>query len=106
MQRHMGTGARGRFDERQAVYPDAPLFSVEGHRFLVDLTGATVRRLMYSLRRESGIGDRLRWELMRLRGPDAGRIMWAMGKLKWHDGMVRPCSCCGIVLRELESRRS
>ena len=29
------------------------------------------------------------FELMRLRAPDAGRIMWAMGKLKWRDRRVR-----------------
>jgi hypothetical protein len=100
----MGAGVRGRFDERQVVYPDAPLFSVGGHRFLVDLTAATVRRLKYSLRDETDMADRLRWELLRLRGPDAGRIMWAMGKLKWQSHEVH-CHLTDCLPADIKIKR-
>ena len=30
------------------------------------------------------------WERFRLRAPDAGRILWAMGKLKWRSKCAHP----------------
>ena len=89
-QHHMGFGPRGRFDERQSIFPTAPIFSKSGRAFLDDLTSATEARLRYSLIPEEKMhGDRRRWELMRLRAPDAGRLVWAMGKLKWKNAKVR-----------------
>jgi hypothetical protein len=89
----MGHGARGRFDEKQLIYPVAPFFSAGGHRFLTDLSTATESRLRYSLKDEREIADRRKWELLRLRAPDAGRILWAVGKLKWRNRNVRFFKC-------------
>jgi hypothetical protein len=70
------------------MFPSSPVFSRDGRAFLEDLSTATHNRMRYSLKDEKDVGDRLRWELMRLRAPDAGRIMWAMGKMKWKDKNV------------------
>lgn len=88
VQVHMGQGHRGRFDERDHVFPDSPVFSQDGRLFLVDLSTATFKRMLYSLKDERDVSDRARWELLRLRAPDAGRIVWAMGKMKWRDRPV------------------
>lgn len=79
----MGSGKRGRYDERQLIYPDAPLFSAGGRRFLQALTRATRRRLQFTLGLRDG--DPGYVEAMRFRAPDAGRMLWAMGKLRWHS---------------------
>lgn len=83
LQLHMGSGKRGRYDERTLIYPDAPLFSGGGRRFLIALTRATRRRLQISL----GLRDTTDGYVfaMGFRAPDAGRMLWAMGKLRWQS---------------------
>eukprot|EP00892_Ulva_mutabilis_P001551 jgi/Ulvmu1/11397/UM075_0059.1 len=83
VQLHMGSGKRGRYDERVLIYPDAPIFSSGGRAFLRALTRATRRRLQFTLRMRDG--DEGYVEAMRFRAPDAGRMLWAMGKLRWHS---------------------
>ena len=83
MQLHMGSGKRGRYDERVLIYPHAPIFSSGGRRFLQALTRATRRRLQFTLRLREGREDYV--EAMRFRAPDACRMLWAMGKLRWRS---------------------
>jgi hypothetical protein len=86
LQLYMTQGHRGQYDEKILVFPSAPIFSREGCAFLKMLTKVTSKRLKYSLWEPSE--DISRWDLFRLRAPDAGRIMWAMGKIKWRDKRV------------------
>lgn len=99
LQLHMRKGSRGPFDER-VPYPDAPLFSPGGRTFLQALSRATHRRLQITL----GIraSDEGYFGAMRFRAPDAGRMLWAMGKLQWkrsalmrllEQAVVRDISC-------------
>lgn len=108
MQLHMGPGRLGKHDERKMVYPDAPFFSPGGRAFLKALTFSTRKRLQLSLR----LIDITRedyWRDCRVRAPDAGRMMWAMGKLQWQSEKllrlleavavrVWPCiaPCCSV----------
>jgi hypothetical protein len=87
MQLYMIEGRRGQYDEKILVFPRAPMFSKDGCAFLGMLSEVTFRRLKMSLSaaaKKKGMW----WELMRLRAPDAGRILWAIGKIKWRDKRV------------------
>ena len=84
MQLHMKPGALGAIDERKRIYPDAPFFSPGGRDFLRSLTRSTRKRLQLTLRLIEP-ADEGYWQACRVRAPDAGRMMWAMGKLQWQS---------------------
>jgi hypothetical protein len=87
VQLYMVEGRRGVYDEKVPVYPRAPVYSKEGCAFLETLSNVTHQRLTFSV---SGPLQHKEfwWEKMRLRAPDAGRILWAMGKLRWKKKAV------------------
>jgi hypothetical protein len=84
MQLHMAPGRLGKYDERKMIYPDAPFFSHGGRNFLKSLTRATRKRLQLTLRLID-VSNEDYWDSCRVRAPDAGRMMWAMGKLQWQS---------------------
>lgn len=84
VQLHMGPGVVGKFDHRKMIYPDAPFFSPGGREFLKSLTRVTRKRLQLTLRLIP-IKTEEYWENCRVRAPDAGRMLWAMGKLQWQS---------------------
>jgi hypothetical protein len=80
----MSPGRLGPYDERKMIYPDAPFFSAGGRAFLKSLTAATRKRLQLTLR-ILDVTNEDYWTNCRVRAPDAGRMMWAMGKLQWQS---------------------
>lgn len=78
MQHHMGTGALGQYDEKVHLFPKSPIYSRDGRLFLLTLSRLTFERLQYTL-----YGKGWEWGKQRIRAPDAGRLLWAMGKLRW-----------------------
>lgn len=50
VQLHMQPGKLGAYDERELIYPEAPLFSKGGRMFLKALSYATKKRLELTLR--------------------------------------------------------
>jgi hypothetical protein len=99
LQLHMQAGPKGHFDQR-AQRSDSPVHSVEGRRFLIELCTVTKQRIDLSLDATRGRTMTDFWDRFRLRAPDAARIMWAAGALRWRNASLQ-AGAAQVVTRDI-----
>jgi hypothetical protein len=88
MQLHTGHGPRGPYDQR-AQRRESPVLTRDGREFLGALARVTMDRIRLTLDTEKGRTMVAFWDRFRLRAPDAGRIMWAAGAMRWRNAKLQ-----------------
>lgn len=99
-QLHTQPGRRGPTDQR-ALRLDSPTESEDGRKFLAELSRITVRRAELTLDVAKGRTMLEFWERFRFRAPDAARVMWAAGALRWRNARLRAIAA-QVVARDID----